>query len=168
MSDLSTESLIRSCDSSEDRILIYTDGSCLKNPNGPGGWAYKIMDGDKVRFDSGGDPSTTNNKMELLAVILAVESLEEPSKVSIYTDSQYVCNAISEGWLQSWIRRGWRTSSGSPVKNRDMWERWIEARKGHDIKIFWVRGHAGHEHNEFCDRLAGEAARQLQNNLRRL
>ena len=135
-------------------VVIYTDGACSGNP-GPGGWGAILMFGEKTKEICGGEPTTTNNRMELMAAIQALETLTKPCKVELHTDSQYVMKGISE-WIHSWKRRGWRTADNKPVKNDDLWRRLDEARQRHDVQWRWVKGHAGHEHNERADALAGQ------------
>jgi ribonuclease HI len=137
------------------RIVIYTDGACSGNP-GPGGWGAILMSGRHRRELSGGERLTTNNRMELMAAISALEALKRPSVVEMHTDSQYVKNGI-ESWIHNWKRNGWRTADRKPVKNAELWQRLDEARRRHEIDWRWVKGHAGHEHNERADELAREA-----------
>ena len=141
-----------------DTIEIYTDGGCSGNP-GPGGWAYILKDGQREYSRSGGEPETTNNRMELTAVISALEHVlsDEALKVrrvDLYTDSQYVKNGITQ-WIYTWLKNGWKTSAKQPVKNRDLWMRLDESRKTLDIEWHWVKGHAGHAYNEAADTLVG-------------
>jgi ribonuclease HI len=138
-------------------IMIYTDGACLGNP-GPGGFGAVIDCNGERREISGGRKLTTNNRMELLAVIAALELLEEPSIVSLVTDSRYVHDAIEKRWLASWIKKGWVNSERKPVKNQDLWQRMIPLIARHKVKFNWVRGHTGHPENERCDVLARNAA----------
>ena len=138
-------------------IIAYTDGACSGNP-GPGGWGVLLQarDGDRViktRELKGGEPDTTNNRMELLAAISALEALDRPSKITIVTDSAYVKNGISS-WIHGWKKNGWRTAGKKPVKNVDLWERIDAAQKRHDVTWEWVKGHAGHPENERADELA--------------
>ena len=138
-------------------LFAYTDGACSGNP-GPGGWGVLLIarDGDavvKTRELSGGEPETTNNRMELLAAISALEALDRPSKITIVTDSAYVKNGITS-WIHNWKKNGWRTSNKKPVKNVDLWERFDEATARHDVSWEWVKGHAGHPENERADELA--------------
>ena len=135
-------------------VVIYTDGACSGNP-GPGGWGAILMFGEKTKEICGGEPATTNNRMELMAAIQALETLTRPCTGELHTDSQYVMKGISE-WIHSWKRRGWRTADNKPVKNEDLWRRLDEARQRHDVQWQWVKGHAGHEHNERADALAGQ------------
>ncbi|MBX3484160.1 ribonuclease HI [Phenylobacterium sp.] len=133
-------------------VVIYTDGACSGNP-GPGGWGAILMHGATEKELSGGEPATTNNRMELMAAIQALEALKKPCKVELHTDSTYVMKGISE-WIHGWKRKGWRTADGKPVKNDDLWRRLDEARSRHDVTWRWVKGHAGHELNERADMLA--------------
>jgi ribonuclease HI len=133
-------------------VRIYTDGACKGNP-GPGGWGALLRYGERERELYGGEPDTTNNRMELTAVIKALAALKRRSAVEIYTDSQYVRNGITE-WLPQWKRRGWRTADGKPVKNIDLWQALEHEAGRHEIKWHWVRGHAGHDGNERADELA--------------
>lgn len=142
---------------------IYTDGSCLRNP-GPGGYAFVVLDREQdqriVSSAAFGYSHTTNNRMELLAVIAALRSLPLPTNVSIFSDSRYVCDAIQQNWLQGWIAKGWRTTSGNLVKNRDLWQQYLVVAQPHDITMSWVRGHSGDSWNETVDALAREAAQR--------
>jgi ribonuclease HI len=142
-----------------EEIRVYTDGACEGNP-GPGGYAA-IIDKDGKRIEvKGGERQTTNNRMELLAVIAALRTLTEPSTVRVVTDSQYVAKGMTS-WIHSWRRKGWKTSSGAPVKNRDLWEE-LDALAGkHRLRFEWIRGHNGHPENERADALAREAIRNL-------
>lgn len=133
-------------------IEIYTDGACSGNP-GPGGWGVLLRDGDVETELCGGEPATTNNRMELLAVIEALQSLTEPVTARVYTDSQYVQKGISE-WIHSWKQRGWKTAGKEPVKNEDLWRRLDTLASGHKLEWHWVRGHNGHPENERVDALA--------------
>lgn len=135
-------------------IDIYSDGACKGNP-GPGGWGALMVSGSSQREICGGDPATTNNRMEMTAVIRALEQLEQPSQVRVHTDSQYVQKGISE-WLPGWKRRNWRTAEGKPVKNQDLWRELDELNNLHSIEWKWVRGHNGHPQNERADALANQ------------
>ena len=135
-------------------VVIYTDGACSKNP-GPGGWGAILIAGKHHKEMSGGEALTTNNRMELMAAISALEALKKPSRVDLHTDSEYVKKGISE-WIHGWKRKGWHTAAKTPVKNADLWQRLDAARQPHDVKWHWVRGHAGHLHNERADELARE------------
>ncbi|WP_240099749.1 ribonuclease HI [Thermomonas flagellata] len=134
------------------QVQVHTDGACLGNP-GPGGWAALLEWRGVERELAGGEPITTNNRMELMAAIAALEALKEPCEVALSTDSQYLRQGITE-WLPGWRRRGWKTAGGEPVKNRDLWERLDAAAARHAVQWHWVRGHAGHPQNERVDRLA--------------
>ena len=138
-------------------IVIYTDGACLGNP-GPGGWGALLRYRDIERELSGGEPQTTNNRMELMAAIVALETLTEACRVDLHTDSQYVRQGITE-WLRNWVRRGWKTAAGGAVKNLDLWQRLQAASERHTIEWHWVKGHSGHPENERVDALATAAAR---------
>jgi ribonuclease HI len=138
------------------QVEAHTDGACLGNP-GPGGWAALLRAGGVERELSGGEPDTTNNRMELMAAIAALEALTRPCKVVLHTDSQYVQKGISE-WIPSWVRRGWRTAAGAAVKNQDLWQRLQAAQASHEVEWRWVRGHAGNIDNERVDLLARAAA----------
>lgn len=134
-------------------ITIYTDGACKGNP-GPGGWGALIVDGDEpAREMSGGERNTTNNRMELLAVIRALESVADGSDVALYTDSQYVQKGITE-WISGWQKRGWKTAARKPVKNADLWRELLAQSGRHQVDWHWVKGHAGHPGNERADELA--------------
>jgi ribonuclease HI len=143
-------------------VMIFTDGACSGNP-GPGGWGAILIHGEKEKEISGGEPGTTNNRMELMAAIQALEALKKPCKVELHTDSQYVQKGIGE-WIHGWKRRGWRTADGKPVKNDDLWRRLDEARARHDVHWRWVKGHAGHELNERADALARKGLREALEN----
>lgn len=141
-------------------VHIHTDGACLGNP-GPGGWGALLRCNGREREISGGDPATTNNRMELMGAIMALETLTEPCTVILYTDSQYVRQGITE-WMKNWVRRGWKTAGGDPVKNRDLWERLHAACQRHTIDWRWVKGHSGDPHNERVDVLARDAAMSVR------
>ncbi|TLY71665.1 MAG: ribonuclease HI [Gammaproteobacteria bacterium] len=141
-------------------IEIYTDGACRGNP-GPGGWAALLQTGEREKELHGAEPLTTNNRMELTAVIRALEALKRPVRARVYTDSQYVRRGITE-WLPEWKSRGWRTVARKPVKNQDLWERLDGLAARHDIQWHWVPGHAGVPGNERVDRLANAAIDAFQ------
>ena len=138
---------------------IYTDGACKGNP-GPGGWGALLEYDGREREIFGGEPLTTNNRMELTAVIEALTSLTRPCKVVVHTDSQYVQKGITE-WIRGWKARGWRTASKEPVKNADLWKKLDGAIAEHEIEWVWVKGHSGHEGNERADRLANKGVATL-------
>jgi ribonuclease HI len=137
---------------STDWVDAYTDGACKGNP-GPGGWGVLLVYGERRKELSGGEAHTTNNRMELQAVIEALKSLKRTSNIRIHTDSQYVHKGISE-WITGWKRKGWKTADGKPVKNQDLWQQLDALSSGHKVKWIWVKGHAGHPGNESADRLA--------------
>lgn len=141
-------------------VVIHTDGACLGNP-GPGGWGALLSFGGRERELSGAEPETTNNRMELMAAIAALEALTRPCEVALYTDSRYVQQGIGE-WLPRWIARGWRTADGKPVKNQDLWQRLAAAAARHKVDWHWVRGHSGHPENERVDQLARAAAETVR------
>jgi ribonuclease HI len=136
-------------------VVIYTDGACSGNP-GPGGWGAILTYGDKCKEISGGEALTTNNRMELMAAISALEALNRKSRVELHTDSSYLKDGITK-WIHGWKRNGWKTADKKPVKNAELWQRLDEARNRHDIDWRWVKGHAGHAENERADELAREA-----------
>lgn len=138
------------------QVELHTDGACLGNP-GPGGWAALLRYGERERELSGGEAQTTNNRMELMAAIVGLETLTEPCAVSVWTDSQYVRQGITE-WLPNWLRRHWKTAGGDAVKNRDLWERLHLATQRHRIEWHWVKGHSGDPDNERVDTLARDQA----------
>ena len=133
-------------------VTAYTDGACRGNP-GPGGWGAILRYGENVRELQGGEPQTTNNRMELMAAIEALGALKEPCRVALYTDSRYVRDGITR-WLPDWRRRGWLTSAKRPVKNKDLWMQLDDLAQRHEVAWHWVRGHAGHPGNERADALA--------------
>ena len=135
------------------KVAIYTDGSCLGNP-GPGGWGAILRYGRHEKELSGGFANTTNNRMEITAVLEALLALKEPCIVDLYTDSQYVRKAVTEGWLENWQHNGWRTAAKKAVKNQDLWERLLPLLKRHILHFHWIKAHAGHPENERCDALA--------------
>jgi ribonuclease HI len=142
-----------------ERVEIYTDGACRGNP-GPGGWGAVLRFKGSERTLKGAEPETTNNRMELTAAIVALETLKRPCAVALTTDSQYVKQGVTQ-WIHQWKRRGWRTADRKPVKNQDLWQRLDAAAARHDIQWFWVRGHTGHPENELADRLANEAIDEM-------
>ena len=147
---------------SKMRVVVWTDGSSRGNP-GPGGYGAVLLFRDSAGVEhrrelSAGYRETTNNRMELLGVISALEALKRPCEVEVHSDSQYVVNAFNKGWVWGWLKRGWKTASKQPVKNPDLWKRLLAAKKPHDVTFIWVKGHAGTELNERCDELATTAA----------
>lgn len=142
------------------QLEIHTDGACLGNP-GPGGWAALLRFNATERELAGSEPDTTNNRMELMAAIQGLESLREPCAVRVFTDSQYVQKGIGE-WMPGWVRRGWRTAGGDPVKNKDLWQRLVAAASPHQIEWLWVKGHSGDPDNERVDQLARAQAETLR------
>jgi len=133
-------------------VVIHTDGACSGNP-GPGGWGAVLVSGSHRKEICGGEVLTTNNRMELMAAISALEALKRPSRVELYTDSEYVKNGISS-WIAGWKLRGWKTADRKPVKNLELWQRLDRAQAPHQVSWHWLRGHAGHVENEEADRLA--------------
>jgi ribonuclease HI len=133
-------------------VVIYTDGACSGNP-GPGGWGVVLRWNGTVKELHGGERQTTNNRMELMAAIRALEALNRPSRVLLYTDSRYLLDGITK-WIAGWQRNGWRTAARRPVKNEDLWRRLVQAMNGHEVSWLWVKGHAGDEGNERADALA--------------
>ncbi|MCU0810927.1 MAG: ribonuclease HI [Thiobacillaceae bacterium] len=146
-----------------DVVHIYSDGACKGNP-GAGGWGALLISGGHRKEICGGEPDTTNNRMEMMAVIRALESLKRPSTVQVHTDSQYVQKGISE-WMSGWKKRGWRTADGKPVKNQDLWQELDALSRKHRIEWNWVRGHAGHPENERADALANQGVLQASREL---
>ncbi len=141
-------------------IEIYTDGACSGNP-GKGGWAAVLVYKNNEKEISGGEKETTNNRMELTAVIMALKALKEPCKVKLTTDSKYVCDAINKGWVYSWKSRSWKKADKKPALNVDLWEQLLEQLDIHKVEFIWVKGHNGHKYNERCDRLAVEEYNKL-------
>ena len=143
----------------ETTVNIYADGGCRGNP-GPGGWGVLMQSGENSKELWGGEANTTNNRMELTAVIRALEALKRPTAAHIHTDSQYVQKGISQ-WIHNWKRNGWRTADNKPVKNAELWQRLDELSQTHDLKWLWVKGHAGHPGNERADALANRGIDEL-------
>lgn len=144
-------------------VKIYTDGAARGNPDGPGGYGsvleYVDTKGDLHRKElSQGYVRTTNNRMELMAVIAGLEALNRPCTVEVYSDSQYVVNAFNQHWVDSWIKKNWKRGKNEPVKNVDLWKRLLRAKEPHSVSFYWVKGHDGHPQNERCDQLATSAA----------
>ncbi len=145
-------------------IEIFTDGACSGNP-GPGGWGVVLRYNGHEKELSGGEKATTNNRMELTAVIEGLSALKEPCKVRLVTDSKYVADGITKGWAESWRRNNWRKADKKPALNPDLWEKLLNLIAVHNVTIDWVKGHAGHPENERCDCLAVEYYKKLQENL---
>ena len=148
----------------QTKVKIYTDGACSGNP-GVGGYGtilvYEDSNGIKHEKElSHGYKLTTNNQMELMAVIVGLESLKKSCDVTVYSDSKYVVDAFNENWIEGWIKKGWKTSGKTPVKNVELWQRLLKAKEPHKVEFIWVKGHAGHEYNERCDTLAVEAGKK--------
>ncbi|MCH5314296.1 MAG: ribonuclease HI [Eubacterium sp.] len=135
------------------KINIYTDGACSGNP-GKGGWGAILIYNETEKEFSGGEAHTTNNRMELTAVIMALKKLKEPCEVTLTTDSKYVCDAITKGWVYSWKNNGWKKADKKPALNVDLWEQLLPLLETHKVEFVWVKGHNGHEYNERCDALA--------------
>jgi ribonuclease HI len=146
-----------------DKVEIYTDGACSGNP-GPGGWAALLRRKGSERSISGGEPLTTNNRMEMIAAIKALESLKHPSMVTLTTDSEYLKKGITE-WIGNWKKRGWKTAQKKPVKNEDLWRRLDAQNARHEIEWHWVRGHENHKENSIVDALARKAVKKYMRNL---
>ena len=141
-------------------VNIYTDGACKGNP-GPGGWGALLQYGDKSKEMFGGESGTTNNRMELMAAIMALEALSRPCKIILTTDSEYVRKGVLE-WMEGWKKRNWMTASKKPVKNQDLWQRLDKAKEQHEIQWKWVKGHSGHPGNEKADDLANQGVIKAQ------
>ncbi len=142
-------------------VTIYTDGACSGNP-GPGGWGAILMYGEHRRELSGGEAETTNNRMELTAVISALELLKEPCIVELWSDSKYVIDGLSKGWAKGWKARGWRKADKKPALNPDLWERLLAQEAVHTLRYHWVKGHADNEYNNRCDELAVQESRKFR------
>ena len=142
-------------------VELFTDGACSGNP-GPGGWGAILRFGTAEKELSGGEINTTNNRMELTAVIKGLSALKEPCKVHLTTDSKYVADGVTKGWAQSWKQNGWRKADKKPALNPDLWDELLNLLTIHDVEITWVKGHAGHPENERCDKLAVDYYKSLQ------
>lgn len=143
-----------------ESVVIYTDGACRGNP-GPGGWGVVLRYKGKTKELFGGDPDTTNNRMELTAAIKGLEALNRPCKIKLHTDSKYVLQGITE-WMSNWKKRGWKTANKQPVKNEELWRRLDAALQRHDVEWIWVKGHSGDPGNDKADRLANKGIDALQ------
>ena len=151
------------CAKNLKKVEIFTDGACSGNP-GPGGWGAILNYNGHKKEISGGESLTTNNRMELTAVIAALNLLKEPCDVTLRSDSKYVCDAISLGWAKSWQKNGWKKKDRSPALNSDLWEKLLALADIHKISVVWIKGHAGHPENERCDQLAVAAANKFKLN----
>ena len=144
-------------------VTIYTDGACSGNP-GPGGWCAILEYAGQEKMLSGGEANTTNNRMELTAVIAALEALKEPCEVELYSDSKYVIDALEKGWAKGWRARGWVKADKKPALNPDLWDTLLSLLERHEVTFVWVKGHAGHPYNERCDKLATAYAARFRKN----
>lgn len=142
------------------QVEVYTDGACSGNP-GPGGWGAILRYKAHEKELSGGEAETTNNRMELMALIAALEQLKEPCEIDLCSDSQYVINGLQKGWAKGWRARGWKKADKSPALNSDLWARLLDLSEAHTIHYNWIKGHAGHPENERCDRLAVEQSKHF-------
>ncbi len=142
------------------KVEIFTDGACSGNP-GPGGWGTILRYNGVEKELSGGEANTTNNRMELTAVISGLKALKEPCEVTLYSDSQYVCNALKLGWAKKWQSQGWMRNKKEPALNPELWEELLRLCDVHQVEVVWVKGHAGHPENERCDRLAVEQSKRF-------
>ena len=145
----------------EDKVIIYTDGACSGNP-GPGGWGAILMYKGAKKEISGGMKQTTNNIMEVTSVIEALKCLKVESDVQVYSDSAYTVNAFNQGWIYNWMKKGWKTASGEPVKNKELWQELYSLTKKHKVEFIKVKGHSDNEFNNRCDEMAREAIKKLQ------
>ncbi len=143
-----------------DNVQIYTDGACSGNP-GPGGWGAVLLYGQHEKQLSGGEANTTNNRMELTAVIEALSLLKRPCRVTLTTDSKYVADSVTKGWVYGWQKRGWKKSDGKDAINVDLWQRLLPLLQTHEVTFVWIKGHAGHKYNEICDKLAVAESRKF-------
>ena len=143
------------------QVMIFTDGACSGNP-GPGGWGAVLCFGEHRKEISGGEAQTTNNRMELTGVIEALRMLKEPCAVTVTTDSKYVCDAVSKGWVYGWQKKNWMRAPGEPAKNVDLWKEMLALLQVHQVTFAWVKGHAGHPENERCDALAVAAITKVR------
>ncbi|HWP48473.1 MAG TPA: ribonuclease HI [Candidatus Limnocylindrales bacterium] len=141
------------------KVIMYTDGGCLKNP-GPGGYGVVLLNGDHRKELSGGFRRTTNNRMEIMAAIAGLQALKTQCEVTLYTDSQYLVNAMTKGWVKRWQANGWMRNREEKALNSDLWEQLLRLCQQHKVEFVWIRGHAGNSENERCDQLAKQAARQ--------
>ena len=144
-------------------VKLFTDGACSGNP-GPGGWGAILQFKNTEKEISGGEPETTNNRMELNGVIKGLETLKEPCLVKIFTDSKYISDAFNKGWIDNWQKNGWKTAAKKPVKNKELWLQLVDLAEKHELEWNWVKGHAGHPENERCDALAVMERDKYSNN----
>ena len=144
----------------KNEVIIYTDGACSGNP-GPGGWGALLRYQDKEKELSGGEAHTTNNRMEMMAVIQAIKAIKKPCRLKIHSDSALIINAMTKGWIESWQSKGWKKADKKPVENQDLWMALLDAMQSHDIEWIKVKGHAGIPDNERVDQLAVQAAKQF-------
>ena len=142
-------------------VIIYTDGACSGNP-GPGGWAALLQSNNREKVLTGGEPKTTNNRMEMRAIIEGLKALNRPCKVEVRSDSALIINTFKKGWMDKWLKKGWKKSNKKPVENRDLWEEMLEAMEPHEVTWTKVKGHADDERNNRVDRLAVEASKRYQ------
>ena len=142
-------------------VDLFTDGACSGNP-GPGGWGAILRSGSFEKEISGGEENTTNNRMELMAVIAGLEALNRKCSVTIYSDSKYFVDAVEKGWAKAWQKNGWKKGDKSPAKNPDLWERLLNLLDNHEIKLVWLKGHAGHPENERCDQMAVKESQKFK------
>ena len=147
----------------KEKVIIYTDGACSGNP-GPGGWGAILMYGNHKKEISGANPNTTNNIMELTAVVEALKLIKFPCSIKVYSDSAYVINGFTQGWIYNWMKKGWKTADGSPVKNKELWQTLYQFTQIHKIEFIKVKGHSDNEYNNRCDELARNAILNLKNN----
>ena len=142
------------------RIEIFTDGACKGNP-GPGGWCAILRYNGVEKMISGGEKETTNNRMELSAVLFALKALKEPCHITLQSDSKYVLDSLSKGWVYGWQKKGWKKSDGKPALNVDLWQQLLEEIRKHELEYVWIKGHAGHPENERCDAQAGKESEKF-------
>ncbi len=143
-----------------DNVILYTDGACSGNP-GPGGYCAVLKYGKHEKVISGAENNTTNNRMELSAVIFGLKALTRPCNVTVISDSKYVCDAINQGWLENWCRKNWKKSDGKPVLNPLLWQELYKLLQTHNVTFEWIKGHAGHPYNEMCDKIAVDEYKKL-------
>ena len=142
-------------------VIIYTDGACSGNP-GPGGYCAILTYGEFEKVVSGGEKDTTNNRMELSAIVFGLRALKEPCEVRVVTDSKYFSDALEKGWLYGWVKKGWKKADNKPVLNTDLWQEILALMKTHKVTVDWIKGHAGHPMNERCDKIAVEESKKFK------